>query len=384
MGSPADEEGRWEHEGPRSEVVIGSGFWMFETPCTQALWEAVPGEGKNPSHYQGADRPVEHVSWDDCQGFLKRLNERLDGLRLSLPSEAQWEYACRAGTETARYQENLDAIAWYRGNSGGESHAVRGKSPNGWGLYDMLGNVWEWCEDPWSEDERVRSEGSAAAPASALRVLRGGSWRNDPQYVRAAYRSRNEPGLRDVSLGFRCAEFVAVHESVEKVAPGINEQQWLHSDNPNFLLAQLQQMIQQGLTQPPVDYDERLRRFALLCYQKLFATKIRHPKSRAAAEAAERFLARQATAADLDAAYQAAASVDYYRDVLNSSPPLAIPMNRFDELYQEAATKAAASLAAPTGLVAAQAMISAGSGEEWKYQADYLRQTVGNPFRGWV
>jgi formylglycine-generating enzyme required for sulfatase activity len=207
MGSPEGEEGRWGDEGPRHPVRIDSGFWMFDTPCTQALWEAVMGAGSNPSHFEGADRPVERVSWDDCRGFLERLNGRLEGLHLGLPSEAQWEYACRAGTASARYEEGLDEIAWYAGNSGGETHAVRGKLPNAWGLYDMLGNVWEWCADAWAEDYGLGGEGGAAAPASARRVIRGGSWGSDPQLVRAAYRSRHGPSDRDRVLGFRCAEF---------------------------------------------------------------------------------------------------------------------------------------------------------------------------------
>jgi formylglycine-generating enzyme required for sulfatase activity len=207
MGSPEDEEGRWADERPRHPVRIGSGFWMFDTPCTQALWEAVMVEGANPSHFKGADRPVEQVSWDDCRGFLERLNGRLEGLHLGLPSEAQWEYACRAGTASARYHEDLDEIAWYGGNSGGETHAVRGKLPNAWGLYDMLGNVWEWCADAWTEDYSRGSEKGAAAPASAHRVIRGGSWGFAPQFVRAAYRSHVEPSNRLLILGFRCAEF---------------------------------------------------------------------------------------------------------------------------------------------------------------------------------
>ena len=207
MGSPEDEEGRWVDEGPRHPVRIDSGFWMFDTPCTQALWEAVMGEGANPSRFQGADRPVERVSWDDCQGFLERLNEGLEGLQLGLPSEAQWEYACRAGTASARYREDLGEIAWYGENSGGETHAVRGKAPNAWGLYDMLGNVWEWCADAWRSDDTQRSVAEASEQASALRVIRGGSWGDVPRLVRAACRDDYEPSLRNGTLGFRCAEF---------------------------------------------------------------------------------------------------------------------------------------------------------------------------------
>ena len=184
-------KGGFRGEGPRHLVSIDSGFWMFDTPCTQALWEAVMGE--NPSHFKvrtsgTADRPVESVSWEQCQEFLTALNSRLDGLQLSLPSEAQWEYACRAGTETARYSENLDAIAWYGENSGNETHSVAGKEANSWGLYDMLGNVWEWCEDVWVNDYTEKARVSAAESASAHRVIRGGSWRR-----RRAERARGVP-----------------------------------------------------------------------------------------------------------------------------------------------------------------------------------------------
>src|SRR5512135_1670804 len=165
MGSPEDEERRFSYEGPRHLVSIDSGFWMFDTPCTQALWEAVMGE--NPSYFkvadrpkEGADRPVESVSWKQCQEFLTALNSRLDGIQLSLPSEAQWEYACRAGTVTARYSENLDAIAWYDENSGNATHSVAGKEANSWGLYDMLGNVWEWCANVWVKDYTKKSGSS--------------------------------------------------------------------------------------------------------------------------------------------------------------------------------------------------------------------------------
>ena len=211
MGSPEDEEGRFSAEGPRHLVSIDSGFWMFDTPCTQALWEAVMGE--NPSHFkvadrpkEGADRPVESVSWEQCQEFLTALNSRLDGVQLSLPSEAQWEYACRAGTETARYSENLDAIAWYDENSGNETHSVAGKEANSWGLYDMLGNVWEWCADVWVNDYTEKARASAAESASAHRVIRGGSWRDGARARARRAATATSPRTGD-DLGFRCAEF---------------------------------------------------------------------------------------------------------------------------------------------------------------------------------
>jgi formylglycine-generating enzyme required for sulfatase activity len=212
MGSPEDEEGRLPVEGPRHLVSIDSGFWMFDTPCTQALWEAVMGE--NPSRFkladrpkEAADRPVETVSWGQCQEFLTALNSRLGRLELSLPSEAQWEYACRAGTETARYSENLDAIAWYYKNSGEETHPVAGKEPNSWGLYDMLGNVWEWCADVWVNDYTVKARASVDESASDHRVFRGGSWSDVARNVRAACRMHVGPAGQNGSLGFRCAEF---------------------------------------------------------------------------------------------------------------------------------------------------------------------------------
>jgi formylglycine-generating enzyme required for sulfatase activity len=205
MGSPEAEEGRAPDEGPRHQVTIEPGFWMCDTPCTQALWEAVMRE--NISHSRGPDRPVESVSWDECQDFLTALNSRLDGLKLSLPSEAQWEYACRAGTERARYAENLDAIAWYDEDSRSHTHSVGGKEPNSWGLYDMLGNVWEWCADLWTDQHSGIARAEAAESKSAHRVIRGGSWVSSALRTRAACRDHFPPSDRHFILGFRCAEF---------------------------------------------------------------------------------------------------------------------------------------------------------------------------------
>jgi formylglycine-generating enzyme required for sulfatase activity len=219
MGSPEDEVGRFESEGPQHEVTIGAGFWLFATPVTQALYEAVRGE--NPSRIKGAERPVENVCWHDARAFLDAVNERVPELDLVLPSEAQWEHACRAGTTTATYAGDLpdldaagarllDGIAWFNQNSRRETQPVGQKRRNPWGLSDMLGNVFEWCADHWhSNYEGSPADGSArlddAADGTALRVLRGGSWLVGARYCRAANRRRDAPDLRCDSLGFRPA-----------------------------------------------------------------------------------------------------------------------------------------------------------------------------------
>jgi formylglycine-generating enzyme required for sulfatase activity len=240
MGSPEDEPGRWDDEGPRHPVTLADGYWLFDTPCIQALWAAVMG--KNPSRFQSPERPVEQVSWEDVQGFLVRINAEIPGLALVLPTEAQWEHACRAGTETALYSgpieilgdrnaPALDPIAWYGGNSGvgfeledgydssdwpevqhpnpnSGTHPVGRKDPNPWGLFDMLGNVWEWTLDAWHDSySGAPVDGSAweTTETGADRVIRGGSWVNNARYCRCAYRYRYRPDLRSLNLGFRCA-----------------------------------------------------------------------------------------------------------------------------------------------------------------------------------
>ena len=205
MGSPEDEPGRWGGEGPQHEVTLANGFWLFDTPCTQALWQAVMGD--NPSEFKSPDRPVERVGWGAAQTFLERINDRIPGLGLTLPSEAQWEYACRSGEGAP---PDLGAVAWYANNSDGETHPVGQKQPNAWGLHDMLGNVWEWCADHWHDSyDGAPVDGSAwlddGADTGALRVVRGGSWDNDARSVRAAFRFRIRPGGRSDGLGFRCS-----------------------------------------------------------------------------------------------------------------------------------------------------------------------------------
>jgi formylglycine-generating enzyme required for sulfatase activity len=243
MGSPDGEPGRYSDERPRHAVTIDEAFWLFDTPCTQALWEAVMGD--NPSRFKSPTRPVEQVSFQDVQHFLTRVNDQTPGLQLALPSEARWEYACRAGTETATYAgpidiqgENnapvLDRIAWYGGNSGvgfdldggydssgwpekqhnhtkAGTHPVRTREPNAWGLYDMLGNVWEWCEDLWHDNyKNAPTDGTAWPRGSAARcVVRGAAWYYYARLVRAACRLGYDPACRVDFLGFRCARVPA-------------------------------------------------------------------------------------------------------------------------------------------------------------------------------
>ncbi|MBI3246244.1 MAG: formylglycine-generating enzyme family protein [Deltaproteobacteria bacterium] len=207
MGSPETEQSRDDDEGPRHEVQLSQGFWLFDTPCIQDLWQAVMGE--NPSRFkekEWQERPVESVSWEDCQQFITKLNAQLPELALALPTEAEWEYACRAGTTTARYAKNLGVIAWYEQNSKGETHPVKLKQPNAWGLYDMLGNVAEWCYDDLRDyAEPIGPDPLGPTTAGAFRVIRGGDWHWDARDVRSACRRVDHPGYHFVNLGFRCA-----------------------------------------------------------------------------------------------------------------------------------------------------------------------------------
>lgn len=216
MGSPATDKGRSFWEGPQHEVTISKGFWLFDTACTQALWRAVMGN--DPSRFKGPDRPVECVSWNDAQDFLRRINERIPGLGLSLPSEAQWEYACRAGTRTpfsfgeniTPEQVNYDGNYPYAGAPKGicrqETVAVASLPANPWGLYEMHGNVNEWCmdSDRKYKDEPV-TDPLGPMEKGAMRILRGGSWGSVARGVRSADRQRSLQDHRHTGSGFRCA-----------------------------------------------------------------------------------------------------------------------------------------------------------------------------------
>ncbi len=183
--------------------IPGTNFKMGKYEVTQAQWQAVMGE--NPSRFKRPDNPVECVSWNDCKKFLEKLNAmsevKTSGLTFRLPTEAEWEYACRAGG-TGDYcrladgseitADTLGKVAWYDNNSGGKTHPVGQKEPNAFGLYDMHGNVAEWCED-------LHHAGDSC------RVLRGGSWYNYSGSCAAGRREYDGPGCRDNFLGFRLA-----------------------------------------------------------------------------------------------------------------------------------------------------------------------------------
>ena len=215
MGSPEGELGRYLDE-VEHEVTIPSGFWFGEGPCSQALWLEVMGE--NPSRFKGHDRPVENVTWRDTRSFFSKLNDRVEGLETRLPTEEEWEYACRAGTKTATYEGDLtteyardpvlDRIAWYDENSGNETHPIGELLPNRHGLFDMLGNVWEWCDDVYAAYDESSADDDTDDEDEAdgrLRVIRGGSWLVVAGLVRAAYRSPVLPSHRHGGRGFRLA-----------------------------------------------------------------------------------------------------------------------------------------------------------------------------------
>ncbi|MBI5918245.1 MAG: formylglycine-generating enzyme family protein [Nitrosomonadales bacterium] len=172
--------------------IPGRNYEIGKTEVTQAQWKAVMGN--NPSKFKecGGNCPVENVSWDDARAFIDELNAQT-GKNYRLPTEAEWEYACRAGGQHEEYCGNsLAGIAWYESNSDGHTHPVASKRANAWGLYDMSGNVWEWVQDWYDNSQKGR-------------VLRGGSWFNDPQSSRAAYRFGLDPAVRDGDDGFRLA-----------------------------------------------------------------------------------------------------------------------------------------------------------------------------------
>jgi formylglycine-generating enzyme required for sulfatase activity len=202
MGSDNGEK----DEVPVHQVTIKEGFYMGRFEVTQAEWYQIMG--KNPSSFQGTKlsdkQPVEQVSWDDVQDFLKILNQRHDGFYYRLPSEAEWEYACRAGT-TGDYAGDLNLMAWYQHNSGAHTQPIGTRHPNAFGLYDMHGNVWEWCQDNGRNNyDGAPVDGSAwSSGGEAIRVLRGGSWTDTARSCRSARRLGLAQDSRFNYVGFR-------------------------------------------------------------------------------------------------------------------------------------------------------------------------------------
>lgn len=218
MGSPETEAERepFGFDETQHQVRLAQGFWLADTACTQALWNAVLNE--RPSRFEGGERPVERVSWEDVvERFLPALNMQVPGLDSALPTEAQWEYACRAGTTTPFWfgenispeQVNYDGNHPYAGGAKGEYRErivdVKDLPANGWGLYQMHGNVWEWCADwlgTYPREAAVDQEGPVEGHD---RVLRGGSWFYLARNCRSANRYGRDPGLRGGDIGFRLA-----------------------------------------------------------------------------------------------------------------------------------------------------------------------------------
>jgi formylglycine-generating enzyme required for sulfatase activity len=191
--SPGDSECDAD-EKPAHQVTITKGFWLGQTPVTQQAYQRVTGQ--DPSIFEGANLPVETVSWDESRAYCAAIGGRL-------PTEAEWEYAARAGSTGARYG-SLDEIAWYGHNSGSKTHEVAQKAPNAWGLYDMLGNVWQWVADWFGNYASGPQSDPSGAASGQYRALRGGSWGGDARYVRGSDRLRLVPGNRVSGFGLRC------------------------------------------------------------------------------------------------------------------------------------------------------------------------------------
>ena len=217
MGSPQSEQGRIENEN-QHEVTISKDYYLGVYEVTQAQYQKVMG--KNPSHFQGAkvrnenaDLPVEQVSWDDAVEFCKKLSELPDekkaGRVYRLPTEAEWEYACRAGSKTAYSFDDEEGLlpeyGWFSSNSSRRTHTVGLLEPNAWGLHDMHGNVWEWCSDWYEEYPKGAVSDPTGPKEGSFRVLRGGCWDDQAANCRSAIRHGFTPDRRFNFLGFRVA-----------------------------------------------------------------------------------------------------------------------------------------------------------------------------------
>jgi formylglycine-generating enzyme required for sulfatase activity len=241
MGSPDDEAGRFSNEGPQHAVTISRGFWVSDSHVTQSVWDAVMGEGNNPSHFPGPDHPVEHVSWECSQAFIAILNKFFSDLFARLPSEAEWEYIARAGTtsaysdgssysDTDAFKSAFATLAWcsttrelkqastiLRSSAGFDPKPlpaseppefgpqdVRSLKPNAWGIYDIHGEVLEHCDCWYSEyNAKTVTDPRVSAPHPRGRILRGGGWASDARECRSSFRDAWPPGQKYDNAGFR-------------------------------------------------------------------------------------------------------------------------------------------------------------------------------------
>ena len=204
MGATPEMQAPYEVEKPVHRVTLTNNYYIGKYEVTQALWQAVMGS--NPSHFKGDDLPVEQVSWNDCQDFISKLNA-MTGKRFRLPTESEWEYAARGGNKSRGYQYsgsyNIDDVAWYSDNSGSKTHAVGTKEPNELGIYDMTGNVWEWCQDWYGSYSGSPQTNPTGAVSGSFRVGRGGSWIYSASECRSSYRNYGTLGDRYGFLGLR-------------------------------------------------------------------------------------------------------------------------------------------------------------------------------------
>ncbi len=201
MGSPDDELGRTGAREKQHKVTISEGYWLAETELTQRQWEKIMEH--NPSFNKGDNLPVDQVSYKDIQQFLTKINSK--GGRFRLPTEAEWEYACRADSEKPYATEHKDNMVWHIGNSGRQSHPVAQKRANAWGFYDMQGNILEWCSDWFQEDYSNDNLDPKGPDKGMYRVQRGGQFTGRTKHTRAADRQRALPEARDFFVGFRLA-----------------------------------------------------------------------------------------------------------------------------------------------------------------------------------
>lgn len=200
MGNPTID--RTMFVSSQHSVTFTHSFWLGDSACTQAMWLAVTGG--NPSWNAGdLQCPVEKVSWSDCQKFCAQANQLVRAVNLRLPTEAEWEYACRSGSTGPFNGEPFDSMAWNQGNSDDRTHAVRQKTPNAWGLYDMHGNIRQWCEDYFGAYPKGVAQDPTGPKSGLNRVERGGSAFDPPVFCRSAFRGWFDPEARVITVGFR-------------------------------------------------------------------------------------------------------------------------------------------------------------------------------------